>query len=126
MHGPATVAEPNFMSFYERVFLDEHQHPGNRALHVLGVLAGLATLVCAVGPGPWWLVLLFPPIHAAPGLLGHRLFERQAGVGDLRVTRTDYPLWWFIAANHLLALSLLRRTWSAARSPAGPSDTGRC
>jgi hypothetical protein len=52
-------------------------------------------------------LLLFPVVHAAPGLLGHRLFERDAVVGDLRVTRTDFPKAWFIAANHVLAWEVL-------------------
>jgi hypothetical protein len=52
-----------------------------------------------------------------PGLIGHRLFERNAAVGDVRVTRTEFPPWWFIAANHWLTFDVLlrRRTTPAQR-----------
>jgi hypothetical protein len=91
------------------VFLAEHQQPINMALHMAGTLAGLAFLVWALWlPSPWpWLALLFPVVHAVPGLIGHRLFERNAAVGDVRVTRTDYPPHWFIAANHWLTVDRL-------------------
>jgi hypothetical protein len=45
--------------------------------------------------------------HAVPGLVGQRLVERNAAVGDLRVTRTDYRILWFIAANHVMTFELL-------------------
>jgi hypothetical protein len=48
-------------------------------------------------------------VHAVPGLLGHRLFERNAAVGDLRVTRQDHSPLWFIAANHRMSWELLTR-----------------
>jgi hypothetical protein len=54
-------------------------------------------------------VLLFPVVHALPGLVGHRLFERDAAVGDVRVLRRDFSPLWFIVANHLMAWQLLRR-----------------
>jgi hypothetical protein len=104
------------------VFLPEHRHPANVALHVLGTVAGLVWLPAVVLAGWPWLVLLFPLVHAAPGLLGHRLVERNAAVGDVRVTRTDYPPHWFIAGNHRMVWDLLRRGFfwrdSAASSPA--------
>ena len=57
-------------------------------------------------------LLLFPLVHAAPGLLGHRLLERSTSVGDARWRRRDYPGWWFIIANHRMTLERLvgRRT----------------
>jgi hypothetical protein len=106
----------DFWHFYETKFLSEHTVPLNVALHVFGTLAGLCLLVgvpwAALRLGNPWLLLLvvlFPVVHAAPGLLGHRIFERSAdpGVGDLRVTRTDFPPMWFLFGNHVMTFALL-------------------
>jgi hypothetical protein len=112
----------SFESFYREVFLPEHQHPVNVALHVLGTLAGLVWLVWALwAPGGWkWAALLFPLVHGAPGLLGHRLLERSAAVGDARWRRTDHAPWKFIVANHRLTWDCLARApmaaWRRARA----------
>jgi hypothetical protein len=98
---------PPFAEFYQHHFLPEHRHPANVALHVAGTLASaLAAAAALLSPWPW-LALAWPLLHAAPGLLGHRLFERNAAVGDLRITRTDFPPHWFIAANHRLTAEVL-------------------
>jgi hypothetical protein len=113
MTAPA-ADRPGFDSFYRHHYLPEHRHPANRALHMVGTLAGLLWLLFALlGPQPW-LVLLFPVVHAAPGLVGHRLFERNPQVGDLRVLRKDFPALWFIAANHRLTAEALRDGWGRA------------
>jgi hypothetical protein len=96
-----------FNRFYQEVFLAEHRQPLNVALHVFGTLISAAYIVAIlVYAHPAWL-LLYPAIHALPGLLGHRFFERDAQVGDVRVLRKDYPAYWFIAGNHLLTLAVL-------------------
>jgi hypothetical protein len=98
----------NFSGFYRNHYLAEHQSTGNVAMHMLGTVAGLA-LLAAVFMGslsPWW-ILAFPIVHVAPGLLGHRLFERNKDVGDMRITRTDFPGYWFMIANHVLLFRLL-------------------
>lgn len=102
--------KPSFDEFYRHHFLPEHQHPANVALHVLATLASAAFLIAVLLlPWPWpGLALLYPIVHAAPGLIGHRLFERNAAVGDVRITRSDFPLWWFIAGNHRLTANRLR------------------
>jgi hypothetical protein len=69
-------------------------------LHVLGTLLGLLWVASS---------LLFPAVHAIPGLIGHRLFERNEAIGDLRVSRKDYSLWWFIRANHQMTLQMLTK-----------------
>ncbi len=110
--SPATVDSTRigFKRFYSEVFVPEHQHPVNHGLHVLGTLLGLAYLpaVWLLLPLPWparlAALLLFPLVHAAPGLIGHRLFERNAVVGDARWRRQDFSPLWFIAANHVLTL----------------------
>lgn len=98
-----------FETFYREVFLPEHLHPLNIALHVAGTLAGLVWIPFTLSsPGLWKLaVLLFPLVHAAPGLLGHRLCERSAEVGDARWRRKDYPVWLFFVANHRMTLERL-------------------
>jgi hypothetical protein len=117
---PATqpaASRPRFADFYRDVFLPEHRHPGNRMLHIAGTLLGLAWLAALVlWPAPWWArvaaLLLFPLVHAAPGLIGHRLFERSAVVGDARWRRRDWPAPWFIAANHWLTAQWLMQPFS--------------
>jgi hypothetical protein len=100
-------AKLRFGAFYRDHFLLEHRHPINRALHVAGTFAGLAWLPLTLWSSMPWLVLLFPAVHAAPGLVGHRLYERNPQVGDVRVLRKDFPPWWFIAANHRLTFELM-------------------
>jgi hypothetical protein len=98
-----------FDRFYREVYLPEHRHPANIALHIGGTLAGLGWIIgCLIAPWPWPVAgVLFPAVHAAPGLLGHRLFERNATVGDLRVTRRDHSPWLFLLANHRLTAEWL-------------------
>ena len=107
MNTPHTAQPVNFERFYSEHFLPEHQHPVNVALHVLGTLLGLAFVPLALLSAWPWLVLLFPAVHAVPGLLGHRLLERNQAVGDLRVLRKDFSPLWFIWANHKLTWQLL-------------------
>ena len=99
----------NFSQFYRQVFLPEHQRPANMVLHVFGTVASAVFLVWAFWTGWPWLALLYPVIHAVPGLVGHRLFERNAQVGDVRVLRQDYSPLWFIAGNHRMLWELLTR-----------------
>ncbi len=98
-----------FSNFYHQVFLVEHQDPLNVALHVFGTVLGGVYLVAVLWFGWPWLALLYPVVHAGPGLIGHRLFERNSTVGDLRVTRKDYSPLWFIAGNHVMTFELLRK-----------------
>ena len=99
----------SFSQFYREVFLPEHRHPANVALHVLGTLAALVFLAGTLTLWQPWFALLFPVVHAGPGLVGHRLFERNAAVGDMRVTRKDFPALWFIAGNHRMSWELATR-----------------
>ncbi len=107
------LRQTSFSGFYQQVFLPEHQHAGNVALHLLGTVAGLAFVAAVlVNVRVWWalpLLLLFPLIHALPGLLGHRLWERNAAVGDVRVNRKDYSPLWFIAGNHRMGWDLMTK-----------------
>ncbi len=102
-------SRPGSGHFYLHVFLPEHRSPGNVALHVLGTVLGLAYVGAALLWGGAWFTLAFPVVHAVPGLVGHRLFERSATVGDVRITRKDHSLWWFILANHRMSWELLTK-----------------
>jgi hypothetical protein len=104
---PTDLGRERFERCCREVFLPEHRHPANIALHMLGTVAALALVAWALWRGPLGLALLFPVVHAAPGLLGHRLFERDAAVGDVRVLRQDHSPLLFILANHRMTWQLL-------------------
>ncbi len=98
-----------FSDFYRDTFLPEHTHPANIALHVFGTIISAVFAITVLPTSMPWLVLLYPIVHAAPGLIGHRLFERSAAVGDVRVTRSDYSPVWFIAGNHRMTWDLMTK-----------------
>lgn len=96
-----------FDEFYRDHFLAEHRHPANIACHVVGTIGSAGLIGAALTIiSPWW-ALLYPIAHIGPGLIGHRLFERDADVGDARVLRNDFPGHWFVRANHRMALRLI-------------------
>lgn len=98
----------SFKEFYHGAYADDHATRANRICHVIGTVAGLALLVaCATVISSWW-ALAFPFVHAVPGLVGHRLFERNPDIGDLRVFDGTYPGPWFMAANHLRLWDMIR------------------
>jgi hypothetical protein len=103
--------QANFAQFLATTYRSDHRHPLNLALHIIGVIAGLAVIAASLTAWPLWTIVLFPIAHVVPGLLGHRLFDRDETVGDLRLGRTDYPLWWFMAANHIMAARVLTGRW---------------
>jgi hypothetical protein len=98
----------NFTEFYQNHYPAEHTVPANIALHMFGTAAGIALLLVVVAGtiSPWW-ALAFPVVHVVPGLIGHRLFERNEDVGDARLLRTDFPLYWFMIANHIELWTLI-------------------
>lgn len=98
-----------FQRFYTEVFLSEHLHPMNVAFHVAGTVAAWLVVAVAFFLQTYGLLLLFPVLLFVPGLAGHRLFERNAAVGDLRVARQDYPVHWFVLGNSLMVWDLVRR-----------------
>lgn len=100
----------SFSTFYRGAYAADHSHPVNRALHMTGTLAGIGLLATGLAGAiaPWWL-LGFPVVHVAPGLVGHRLFDRNLDLGDVRVIGGDYPNLWFMAANHLMTVTVLWR-----------------
>ncbi len=99
----------NYQNFYRTVFLAEHRSTIAIATHVFGTLLGILWLVFAIVSKDYWFCLLFPIVHAAPGLIGHRIAERNPEVGDIRITRKDFPLWWFIVGNHQMSWELISK-----------------
>ena len=103
------MAKPDvsFAEFYRHHYREDHSRPANVALHITGTVAGLALLASSVAIiSPWW-ALAFPLVHAAPGLVGHRLFERNPAIGDIRVVGGNFPGLWYIAANHIATARVL-------------------
>jgi hypothetical protein len=92
-----------FKKFYEEVFLLEHQSRLNRYLHYLGVYLSFMVIPLAIYFSNIFLLLAYLPVHVIPGLLGHYLFERNSTIGNIRIDRRDFPIFWFILANILMA-----------------------
>ncbi len=105
--SPSTEPKLSFSKYYHEQFLPEHQHPANIALHVLGVLFALALIVASFTIIPIWWALLFPAAQGLPGLIGHRLFERDEVIGDLRFTRNDVPFYWAMFGGVVMAARVL-------------------
>lgn len=105
-------SKPHFDTFYKDHYLAEHYHPANVALHVVGTIAGIALVFTALfGAISLWWMLAFPIVHASPGLIGHKLFERSDAAGsNNRILRSDFPLYWFIIANHMSLWKLVTGT----------------
>jgi hypothetical protein len=104
-----------FWTFYHGAYHNDHKTWPNRSLHIIGTLAGLALLVASVTIMPLWCALAFPVVHALPGLIGHRLFERNFVLGDLRFVDGHYPPLWFIVANHIMTWEVLARPFGWRR-----------
>jgi hypothetical protein len=96
-----------FVYLNNQVYLPEHQNPFTIFFHILGSLLGLLLVPLAYFLfSPFW-ILTFPIVHGFPGILAHKFFERNEKVGDLRINRKDYPLLWFIFANHILTFQIV-------------------
>jgi hypothetical protein len=102
-------AHQSYMDFYREAYWEEHNVPMNLALHIFGTIAGVALLIASATIISAWWALAFPVVHAVPGLIGHRLFERANAVGDARIFRTDVPIWWFMVANHMMTATFIWR-----------------
>jgi len=106
------VHPSRFGDFYT-LYLANHRHPANRALHALGTTVSIAAIVYYT-IHPSWTALLWLPVCAYGfGWLGHLLFERSRPV-------TARAIWWEPLADLRLFNDLLtgrlagRRTQSLA------------
>lgn len=104
---PNQSHQTTFREFYRGAYQDDHKTLPNKVLHIFGTISGLMLLLASLTVIPIWWALLFPIVHAAPGLLGHRLFERNPELGDVRFVGGHYPGLWFIWANHLMTAQAL-------------------
>ncbi|WP_108975304.1 Mpo1-like protein [Leptospira ryugenii] len=96
-----------FYPFYNEVYLPEHRDPRTVLFHVIGTVMGLVWIPFATFYLHPIMLVCFPIIHGLPGILAHRLFERNEEVGDLRINRKDYPNLWFVIANHIITFQLV-------------------
>ena len=84
-------------------YLREHSEPSCRALHYVGTLAGLSTLITAAITAQPWLVLAALPIAYGPAWVGHFFIEKN------RPASFDYPLWSMISDVRMCAAFLSGR-----------------
>ncbi len=92
----------DFWAFYRGAYQEDHKAWQNKALHIFGTLSGVALLIASLTVIPIYCALAFPVVHAVPGLIGHRFFDRNLELGDVRFIGGKYPNLWFMAANHLM------------------------
>ncbi len=97
----------NFLQFYRNTFLLEHKNRLNRLFHYFGVYLSLALFPLSLYFMNGFILIAYLPLHGLPGLIGHYFFERSHQVGNVRITRKDYPIYWFIIANNLMAFQAL-------------------
>jgi hypothetical protein len=109
------ITRAAFETFYRTTYREDHKHPANRALHMIGTVAGLAMLVASVTVIPLWWALSFPFVHAVPGLIGHRLFDRNEALGDIRIFSGTVPVYWYMIANHLMTVDVVWSTLPGRR-----------
>ncbi|MBM4077157.1 MAG: DUF962 domain-containing protein [Planctomycetes bacterium] len=90
----------DFRDFW-RHYLDQHQHPINQNLHIVGTLCGSVCLFIAIMVSIKWLLAA---IFLGYGFawLGHFLFEKN------KPLTIRYPVWSILADHLLVAQKVLR------------------
>lgn len=96
---PAFHSYDDFFNFY----LEQHRHPGNRALHGLGTILGIAVVIVALTLGHPWFALLFFPVGYGFAWTGHFLVERN------KPATFGHPFWSFISDFRMLGLMVAGR-----------------
>lgn len=109
MADNAATGPVSFDQFFHQVFLKEHTHPVNVALHVAGTILSALLIPYAIATRRPWFLLLWPLLIIVPGGIGHRFFERNFEVGDVRVLRNDYPKLWFLWGNNAMVWELITK-----------------
>src|SRR6476469_5973879 len=105
----------DFFTFY----LHEHSDARNRAMHAIGTLLGLATLIVAFAVGHPWYALLWPVVSYAFAWIGHFVIE-----GNKPAT-FGHPFWSLISDFRMVGLMFTGRltlslgciTWPALWLP---------
>jgi hypothetical protein len=97
-----SMSQQRYQSFAEfwPYYLNEHSKPATRALHAVGSLAAIASLIGLIIIGKWWLF----PLAFVPGYglawVGHFFVEKN------RPATFTYPMWSFMGDWKMLALML--------------------
>lgn len=91
--------EPSFASFWPE-YVRAHSHPGTRAIHLAGTLAGWALLIAAIALRHWWWIGLALIVSYALAWVSHFFVEHN------RPATFEHPLfsWW--ADQRMVALML--------------------
>ena len=100
------MAEPSKFRTYEEFFefyLHEHSDSGNRWMHAIGMVLGLAVAVVAFVAHRPWYALLWVPIGYGFSFAGHFLIEKN------KPATFGHPFWSFISDFRMLWLMLTRK-----------------
>jgi hypothetical protein len=92
----------NFHAFF-RFYVQQHSHPGNRWLHAIGTVSGIAVVVAAFAMHHSWAALLWPVIAYGCAWTGHFFIEGN------RPATFGHPLWSFLGDFRMLGLMLTGR-----------------
>jgi len=92
----------SFEAFFP-YYLSEHSDPLNRALHYVGTLSAVFTLVYSLVTLNFWLLLAIPVIGYGPAWVGHFIVEKN------RPATFTYPKWSLWGDFKMLALFLTGR-----------------
>jgi hypothetical protein len=100
------MAEPPKFRSYEEFFdfyLRQHSDPGNRRLHAIGTLLGMAVAIGAFVTHHPWYALLWIPLGYGCAWTGHFLLEKNTPA------TFGHPFWSFISDFRMLGLMLTGR-----------------
>jgi len=101
-----TVSDtPKFRSYQEffEFYLREHGDRGNRWMHAIGMLLGMALAVAAFVLHHPWYALLWIPVGYGFSFAGHFLIEKN------KPATFGHPFWSFISDFRMLGLMLTGR-----------------
>jgi hypothetical protein len=92
-------SEKNFSDFWPE-YVRAHSHPGTRAIHLAGTLAGWGLLIAAIALRHWWWIALALLVSYALAWISHFFVEHN------RPATFEHPLfsWW--ADQKMVALML--------------------
>lgn len=93
-------SETSFASFWPE-YVRAHSHPGTRAIHLAGTMAGWALLIAAIALRHWWWIVLGLIVSYALAWVSHFFVEHN------RPATFEHPLfsWW--ADQKMVALMLV-------------------
>jgi hypothetical protein len=97
------MEEPAKFRSYEEFFhfyLHDHSDRGNRCMHALGMILGMAVAVAAFVMHHPWFALLWIPVGYGFSFAGHFLIEKN------KPATFGHPFWSFISDFRMLGLML--------------------